>query len=347
MENIFNYINKYGNTNFKEKEFNEIDNLIFCSISYLNFSKTSINENTHTLEQIGLEYLKKNDYMKIKKLGIPQDDGYKLLKLLIKKERYKNIILSDFIYKSNKNMQFGAITFHISNKLKYICFEGTDELISGWKEDGHLACFFPVPAQEEAINYINNHVFLFGANVIIGGHSKGGNLALVAGMFLKRYKQIKIKKIYSNDGPGLRKKEIESKEYKRIRTKYIHIVSQASIVGMLLRHDKHYVIKSKANGIMAHSMYNWIIDDDKLQVSELSSKSKNLEIKIIDWLDKHDDQERTDMINNVFKIFEENDIKSTNELKKVKNIIKILYNLKNIDKQTRVLLKELIDSIRE
>ena len=34
MENIFNYINKYGNTNFKEKEFNEIDNLIFCSISY-------------------------------------------------------------------------------------------------------------------------------------------------------------------------------------------------------------------------------------------------------------------------------------------------------------------------
>ena len=346
MGNIFNYINEYGNITFKDKPFNEIDNLIFSSLAYLNFTNTSINENKYTLEYIGREYLNKNSYYEVKKRGIPQDDGYSLLKRLVTKERYKNIILSDFIYKINQNMQFGAITFHISKKLMYICFEGTDELISGWKEDGHLACFFPVPAQIEAINYVNKNISLFGKTVILGGHSKGGNLALVAGMYLKRNKQIKIKKIYSNDGPGLRKREFSSKEYFKIKKKYIHIVPDASVVGMLLRHDKHQVVKSKVDGILAHSMYNWVINDDKLYPSYLSTRSKSLEKNLLAWLDKHDDQERVKIINSIFKIFEDNHINNTNEIRKIKNIIKIVYSIKNIDKQTRDTIKELIDCIK-
>ena len=32
---VIGYIKKYGNYTFKEKEFNDIDNLVFCNLSYL------------------------------------------------------------------------------------------------------------------------------------------------------------------------------------------------------------------------------------------------------------------------------------------------------------------------
>lgn len=342
MANLFNYVQEYGDINFKDKEFNDIDNLVFSQLSYLDFSNTNINNGKYTLEYIGLEYLNTNKYQEIKKLGIAQKDAYKLLRIVITKKRYQNIILSGYIYNTSKDKQFSAITFKISSRLKYICFEGTDELVSGWKEDGELACFFPIPSHIEAINYVNRNVKIFGPNIIIGGHSKGGNLALVAGMFMQKYKKFKVKKVYSNDGPGLRKKEFESKEYKRIKRKYIHIVPNSSIVGVLLRNDTYKVIKSTKNNIFSHAIATWVIEDDKLVPSELSERSKRLEKSIISWLDMHDDKQRVRVIHNLFKVLEDADITVLMNATKVKNIIKIIHNIKNIDKQTKELTKDLL-----
>ncbi len=196
MSNIFNYIEKYGQTSFKEKEFNDIDNLVFSLLSYLDFTQTSVNNGRYSLEYIGQEYLTNNTYKDVKKIGIAQKDAYKLLKIVIRSQRYKNIKVLHYIYNTNKEMQFSAVTFKMSNRLKYICFEGTDQLVSGWKEDGNLACFFPVPSHIEAIKYANKHVNLFGSNVIIGGHSKGGNLALIAAMYMKKYKNALRKSLF-------------------------------------------------------------------------------------------------------------------------------------------------------
>ena len=38
---IYEYVDKYGDYTFEEKKFNEIDNLVFCSLSYLDFTYTS------------------------------------------------------------------------------------------------------------------------------------------------------------------------------------------------------------------------------------------------------------------------------------------------------------------
>ena len=46
-----------------------------------------------------------------------------------------------------------------------------------------MAIQFPVEAQKRAISYLNRH-FTFGhAPLIVGGHSKGGHLALVGSMY--------------------------------------------------------------------------------------------------------------------------------------------------------------------
>ncbi len=342
MANLFNYIEEYGDRDFKNKEFNDIDNLVFSQLAYLDFSNTSINNGKYTLEYIGLEYLNKNKYQEIKKIGLAQRDAYKLLRAVITKKRYQNIILSNYIYSTSKEKQFSAVTFKIHSNLKYICFEGTDELVSGWKEDGELACFFPIPSHIDAIKYVNQNVKLFGPNVIIGGHSKGGNLALVSAMFMKKYKKNKVKRVYSNDGPGLRKKEFASDEYKQIKKKYIHIVPNSSVVGVLLRNDSYKVVESTKNNIFSHAMTTWKVEKDELVPSELSLKSKRLEKSIVSWFDKHDDEKRIKVIHNLFKVLEDADITMLTNVTKSKNMIKIIHNIKNIDKQTKELIKDLI-----
>ena len=264
MGSIFDYVNKYGDYSFEEKEFNDCDNLVLCALFYLDFTNTSLNNSNNRLEIIGIEYLSNTNFKDISKKGMAQRNAYILLKLLITKTRYKYIVLSDYIYDTSRTKQFGAITFKLTNKLSYICFEGTDELVSGWREDGELACKFPVESQVSAIEYVNKHITLFGPNIIIGGHSKGGNLALISAMYTKKYKQFKIKKVYSNDGPGLRRKEFESKEYKNIKKKYVHIVPENSVVGVLLRNDMYTVIKSSKKSIMSHNIHTWLLEDDKI-----------------------------------------------------------------------------------
>lgn len=342
MKNIYDYVKKYGSTTFENKEFNDLDNMVFSYLTYLNYSKTKIKENSHRLEEIAEEYLSRNEYREVYRTGIAQKGAYKLLEIIKNKKRYKDIILTDYIHDTNKNMQFSVITFNINKNLKCIYFEGTDEYISGWKEDCLLASTFPVPSQTEAINYVNKNIKLHGPSVIIGGHSKGGNLAQVAGMYLSGYKQIKLKKIYNNDGPGLRGKEFKSLKYKKIKKKLIHIVPEYSTVGVLLHNDLYTSIKSTRKNVFAHDMATWLIEDDALIPGTLSEKSKKLEKNILAWIENHTEEEITNTINKIFKVLEDEEIDDTTKLIKLKNIIKVSHKFINLDKETKDLIIDLI-----
>lgn len=342
MGKIFEYVRKYGDYTFQEKAFNDVDNLVLCALFYIDLTNTIVNDGEYTLEVVGRDYLEKTSFKEVSKRGISQRNAYMLLKLLITKARYKKIILSDYVYDINPNKMFGAITFKITNNLSYICFEGTDEQISGWREDGELAYRFPVESQVDAINYVNRHVSLLGPKVIIGGHSKGGNLALISAMYLSYLKKLKVLKVYSNDGPGLRKKEMESKQYRQIKNKYIHFVPENSVVGVMLRSDTFDVVKTTKKSIISHLIINWIIEDDKVVDGTMTEKSKKLYNSMISWLDKHNDEEREKTIDSVFNVLSECKITTVPSIMKIESVIKILQNLNTIDKQTKDLLKDLI-----
>ena len=228
-------------------------------------------------------------------------------------------MLSNYIYIGDENKQFSALTFKI-DKLKYICFEGTDDLLSGWKEDFMMAYKYPVLSQEYAINYLKKVVKIFDRKVIVGGHSKGGNLALVSSMNLGFLKRLKLKTIFNNDGPGLRKKQIESRKYKKIKNKYIHIVPDYSYIGILLRDEEYKVIKSSKKNIMCHDMNYWEIDDKSLVLSELSTFSKKTALSILTWLDSHNDLERKLTIESIFNALEDAGIYYTRDIRKIKSI---------------------------
>lgn len=345
MAGINTYIREYSNKTFEEEEFNEIDNVIFSSLIYLNYEGIVPNNRKYIrLEDAGSIYLNENTFFAVSKLGIAQKVSYLILKQIVHTKRYKDILMYNFRYIYDKDMQFGAVCFKCKKKFIYVSYEGTDNLLSGWKEDFELCYKFPVPAQTLAINYLNECVKFYEKNIYVGGHSKGGNLALVSSMYCKRFTRLKLKKIYSNDGPGLRLAQIEGVNYKKIRNRFEHIVPNYSYIGILLRNDKFKVIKSNRKNFMAHSVSTWQTEGTKFKSDELSKISTNLKDSIILWLDKHDDEKREKMISTVFKTLEDSGIVDINDFFNIKKSLTIVKNMKDIDNETKELILNLIKS---
>ena len=232
--NLFSYIDKYSDYSFEEVAFTEVDNVIMSMLSYLNLegivSKNSFNPKS--LSVIGEEFF--NKYPKKEKHIRAIKNAIKILRYIKDTKRYRDLLLYNYEYKFSGDNQFGALTIEINKDLIYVSFEGTDHLIGGWKEDFMMSYMFPVPSQKLAINYINRRFLFTKKKIIIGGHSKGGNLALVAGMYANRLVKNKIISVYSNDGLGLLKEEFNSKKYKNIEEKLISIVPNYSVIGLML-----------------------------------------------------------------------------------------------------------------
>ncbi len=334
---LLEYIDKYGNFSFKEKSFNEVDNIILSSISYLDLSSFVPHNmlSKISLQDTSILYFKwlKDDKNKI----TAHKSALKVFKCICKKKRYKNLMLYNYKYIKGEKEQFKALTIDIDDKTSYISFEGTDDLISGWKEDFYLACFYPVESQKASIHYANKFI-LSKRKLIFGGHSKGGNLALTAACFSSRFVKDNIIAVYSNDGPGFRKKEFESDEYKEILPKYHLIIPNYSFFGLLLRHtDDYEVVKSSIKGIYAHDFLSWQVDDDKFKKTSLSKTSIFFSKSMKKWVESYNDNDRLLFVNSMFEVFDKLNIKSVEEILKHKTLIpKIIIDTKPSSKVRRM-----------
>ena len=344
MANILDYIKKYKNKTFKEMEFNEIDNVIFSSITYSEFKDIIPSDKTYMLLNDALiKFVNKYSFKDAKKLGFAQRDSYKIIKEIINSKRYSEVLVYGYRYHSSKDTQFCAMTFRIRKKFKYIAFEGTDHLLSGWKEDFDMFYKPFVSAHEYAVDYINEMATIFDKNLYVGGHSKGGNLAVIASMYSHPLIRKRIKRIYSNDGLGIRRKQLMSSNYEKIEDKLIQIVPDYTLVAMLLRNNNELeVIKSSRKDIMAHSVLTWQTDNNKFLKSTLSTRSKKISKSMIIWLDKHDINERKKMITSTFKALDDAGVKNLYDLKSVKKAISVIKNLKNLDEESKKILYDFL-----
>lgn len=346
------YILKYGNLTFDEEPFNEVDNLILSVLAYVDYNEI-VSESHYEkkkLELAGKEFFEKHKDLKkyLKHQIISIRNGIKVLGLVRNTKRFKDILAYNYTYVSSESQQFSAITFELSPKLVYIAFEGTDHLLSGWEEDFRMVYEFPVEAQKAAINYLNKFTFR-NKKIIVGGHSKGGNLALVSSMYTNFIVKRKIINVYSNDGQGLRLRQKNSPQYKSIKDRYIHIIPNYSVVGMLLRHDRDYqIIKSTKFGLESHDALTWVTEDNYFKRAKLSHFSESFEECLEEWLDKYDDEERKEFVTKVFDIFREHKINSLVDIMtNKKNIIKILKSTMSIDKKVSDMVKDLFNIIKK
>ena len=340
--NMYDYLDKYGIYSFEEKPFNEIDSIIFSFFSYVDFNGIFDEKNIISLKDVGRIHF--GLYKMSDKHILAVREANKMFHYMKDTKRYKDCLLFNYEYIVDNEKQFSVISIEYMKNKVFVSFEGTDQNFSGWKEDFILSYKFPTISQFLAIDYMNKNYTFSNKELIVGGHSKGGNLALVAGMCSNFLVRLKIKNIINADGPGLLKKQINSKKFKRILPKYRHYIPDSSVVGILLQNSNDIVIKSSVQNILSHDIYYWVIDDDgKFVKSELSLYSIKLRKQLDDWLDKYNDIDMKTFVDNLDYLFRTAGIVSIIQLRDdIRNVIKLISDSKVLDNESKKMLNELM-----
>ena len=254
MANILDYIIWRGDLSFNNSKLNELDELIFARMSYLPFKEIDFKDN-ETLREISYKFISINK----EKFLWPGDD--KLISMLGESRRFQNLKVSDYIEitDTHAEKQYASITIHLSDKEKYISFRGTDSTLVGWKEDFNMSFLYDIPSQLEALKYLNNIGTKYpNSELIVGGHSKGGNVAVYSSIYADDTIQNRIKKVINAEGPGFSENVINDERYARIKDRIKTFIPQESIIGRILEHEEDYiVVKSNQKGIMQHDIYSW------------------------------------------------------------------------------------------
>ncbi len=321
MGTLSEYIKWRCDLEFWQDGFNVIDNMLLSCLSYLTLDDI-FGENNATvfdIQQVQKLYFE-NSYDENKySEGSILRDAPKILKLIGETNRYKHIKIRNYVSKIdiNRTLQFAAMEFLLPDGTSYIAYRGTDDNLVGWKEDFMLA-LEEVEAEREAVNYINNIAAENNRLLRVGGHSKGGHLAVYAAAMCKETIRERIIKIYSNDGPGFTKKVASSRAMKNIGPKLISIIPEDSIVGLLMEPVvKPIVVKSTALSVRQHNLATWCVEGKNLiTVDDVSNTAKFIDKKLKENISKMSDEELGTLVEYLFSIFEASGAITLSELKK-------------------------------
>lgn len=292
MANIFDYM-QWRDIEIEKVEFNEIDALILSRLSYFPFDNLMEEDEEITVKQSYKRYKQKG-----KKGNILQKEDLELFEVLAKSKRFGNVKVTQYINKIDfeEEKQFSAITILLPDKTIFVSYRGTDNTLVAWKEDFNMSFTESVPAQKDAIIYLENIAKKYKEKLRVGGHSKGGHLAMYASSFCDSKIKKRIIQIYNNDGPGLYEKAIESKEYQEIVEKIHTYMPQTSIFGRMLNHkEKITIIKSTQTGVMQHDLYSWQVLGDKFIESEITVYSEFVDKTLTNWVKEVSPEKRRKM----------------------------------------------------
>ena len=341
---LFDYLERVGKYNFDEINFSIIDSLILTNLSYyhFNFMKEKLNE-TLTIEEASHIYFM---YSELTKLADPNTARNHFLDVLATTKRFRNLKIFNYQNEisTKKEKQFSAISIKLNKDTVYVSFRGTDLTLVGWKEDFNMCYLNKIPSQVSAKKYIDNPIYNKYKNIYIGGHSKGGNLAMYSALNANIDLQNKIKNVFNFDGPGFPKLEI-NEDNEDIYKKIIMIVPSMSIIGMIFNDiNGIYVIESSARGLEQHDLFSWIITkENKFNYGTyLSNKSKGLNKAFHTYMTKLPLKERKEFINICYFLIENNNAKDLIEFRNnlMKSYFEILKNYNKLDSKEKDLFKK-------
>lgn len=305
-DDIYTYMKFRGDLDLKNYPLNEVDALIFSELSYIQFETIvpmAGEKGSISLAEAAKKYIPKEG-----KESIFYARYEKLLEKMAECPRYADLQLSNYVSVTDleKKQQFSALHIQINPFLTFIAFRGTDETIVGWREDFEMSYKMPVPAQISAVDYVNQTTKGLFQKYIIGGHSKGGNLAIYSAVFCDSGIQNNIREIYNFDGPGFHKKIADNESYLKMKERIHSFVPEASVVGMLMEHEEEYkVVKSYETAFMQHEGLSWSVAGTRFEtVESVDEFSNSISITLKGWLEKADYEERKVMVNALFDILE-------------------------------------------
>jgi len=348
MGNIISYVTEKGDLSFDEWAFNEVDSLILSQLSYLDFQHTQATKK-HFL--ITFSELREYQIESFTDETLFSDNNKELLFRVMTSKRFGCISLGYYINHRDlkQEKQFCAVTFRLKKDFYYIAYRGTDGSLVGWKEDFNLSFLQHIPAQSDAVLYYERVSKWRKGAFLLGGHSKGGNLAVYTAMKCNKKAKKKINAVYNHDGPGFLREVFSTEEYNSIAHLIYKTVPQDSIVGLLLeQHGNYSVIESNAFSFLQHNPFSWLVEDGQfiqLKSVTLFSEYTNQTLNI--WLLQLDIETRKEFVDHLYHIFKSTNVQTISELISLgKDGVKILFrSIQESDTNTKSMMYKTIGEL--
>ena len=346
MANILDYLDWRGDLTLEQAPFNEVDNLLLAELSFVDFRgivPLPGEGGSVTLRSAAEAFFGKFPQGEKIDMGVlvPAEIPDMLQKMAASR-RFRDMKLNGFVdwLDVGKGEQFAALTIETGDNALYLSFRGTDDTLAGWKEDFEMACVSEVAAQKKAVEYVQVIARQFPRKKLrLGGHSKGGNLAVYAAVFSPVSVQRRICAAWSNDGPGFHDAVLNLPEHQRVAERIFSIVPKSSVVGMLLEHEEAYtVVDSNQLGFLQHDGFSWqVMGDHFIRLRQVTRQAHLSNQKLRAWAQTLSVEQREKFINALFDILAASGAVTLTDLKadKVKTAGAMIKAMKDLDKETR------------
>ncbi|MBQ7365589.1 MAG: DUF2974 domain-containing protein [Clostridia bacterium] len=355
MANILDYLVWRGDLSFKNAPFNEVDNLILTQLAFMNFDEIMENDRVLPLREVEKRFFQKYDKATFR-LGIYFPAGMaELLSLCAKSCRFGDVLVTMPInlIDRDKKIQFGAMTFLLPDRTVYCAYRGTDDRLLSWYESLSLGVYDELPIHTLAKEYFDTVMKTYRfRKCYVGGHSKGGHLAMYAAMKANPRAQKRIRKIYNNDGPGFRYDVSGDPAFLNIQAKIVRVTPSMSIVGAMLKHHTdEEILSSDGEGVFQHDAFNWHVSGTAfVRLDKRTEESYRLEKSVNAWLGKMSDTDKERFLDAMYTLLTASGAETLSEISedKLGSAYQFGKTLLSFDKETRevvsravmVLLKE-------
>ena len=301
--NIEDYLVWKGEYSFAQEPFNIIDAIVFSELAYVNFMPLKLEdfgEKTLTLNEAGTMIIEMDAY-ELKTLYGGEENFFNLA---YKSKRFGNVLLRyymDMLDEEN-NLQFSAIQFQYGAHDTFVAFRGTDSTVVGWKED-FMISFQRTKAQELAAKYLTAYTIDENMRYTIGGHSKGGNLALYGAAYLPEERRKNLQHIYIFDAPGFSPEVFDLTRLdftKNITTK---VRPEFCVVSRFfeLEYPDTIITESRITGTGSHDLITWKVYGPQLKTTDKTSKIADSIMEVImKWAMKETIEERKIFVTELF-----------------------------------------------
>ncbi|MBR0443697.1 MAG: DUF2974 domain-containing protein, partial [Clostridia bacterium] len=327
MANILDYLDWRGDIPFSVSPFNEVDNLVFCEFCFIDLDgalSSRVADGGMTVGEAVAYYFEKHpDDNESMGLIVPAEIRV-LLRRMGESVRYKHLRVSGFVNHIDENIQkqFCALTVELNENELLVVFRGTDDTLVGWKENFNMSFLEAIPAQTEAVNYLNQVAAdTTHPRIFVAGHSKGGNLAIYSAIRCESAVQSRIMKVYSNDGPGYRREVVDSEAYRVMANRIVNIIPQSAIIGRLLEHDtQHRLVNSSATGLWQHDGFSWEVKGNQfVEAPALSHESEMIDKSLKKWIADMGTEQCEQVVDAMYRVLTATNAKTMTELTRDRN----------------------------
>ena len=342
MADIFDYLNWRGDLAFTQDPPNCVDALIFSGLAYIRFKREgeAYSNEPVPLQEAAEVFFSQTDFDTRCRVQKDLD----LLHLAAATRRFgeTQICMCRDLLIPEQETQFAAVTFLLDDGSMFLSFRGTDNSLVGWKEDFNMTFQQTIPAQRLAQQYVREVALEYLRPMRIGGHSKGGNLAVFAAARSSPGFQQRILEVFNNDGPGFTKYLMGDPGYVEMVPKIRTYVPQSSVIGMLLEHEEPYtVIRSKSIGLLQHDLYTWDVMGNRfLPVEEITEGSQFVDVTIKTWFAEMTNSDREQLVDVMFALLGSGGADNVYDLLHPKNIRTYIKTLSSDENLRRVLSTE-------